>query len=125
VAILPGHRNAVATAHKTVDVAVAEGGRPLDVIEPATSPPAVLAALAVLDPAGPAEQVLADITAAAAAVRVGEVVGAVRDADTSVGPSARVSRSRSPTARSSGRTTIRWTRSAPSAMRSAQPTPRS
>jgi uncharacterized protein len=86
VAILPGHRNAVATAHKTVDVAVAEGGRPLDVIEPATSPPAVLAALAVLDPSGPAEQVLADITAAAAAVRVGEVVAAVRDADTSVGP---------------------------------------
>jgi uncharacterized protein len=85
VAILPGHRNAVATAHKTVDVAVAEGGRPLVVIEPATSPPAVLAALAVLDPMGPSEQVLADLTAAAGAVRVGEVVGAVRDAQTPVG----------------------------------------
>jgi uncharacterized protein len=86
VAILPGHRNAMATAYKTVDVAVAEGGRPLDVIEPATSPPAILAALAVLDPMGPAEQVLADLTAAAAAVRVGEVVAAIRDADTPVGP---------------------------------------
>jgi uncharacterized protein len=85
VAILPGHRNAVATAHKTVDVAIAEGGRPLVVIEPATSPPAVLAALAVLDPMGPSEQVLADLTAAAGAVRVGEVVGAVRDAQTPVG----------------------------------------
>jgi uncharacterized protein len=85
VAILPGHRNAVATAHKTLDVAVAEGGRPLDVIEPATSPPAVLAALAVLDPHGPADQVLADLAAAAGAVRAGEVVAAVRDARTPVG----------------------------------------
>jgi uncharacterized protein len=86
VAILPGHRNAVPTAHKTVDVAVAEGGRPLEVIEGATSPPAILAALAVLDPSGPQEQVLADLAAAAEAVRVGEVVGAVRDAVTPVGP---------------------------------------
>jgi uncharacterized protein len=37
-------------------------------------------------PPGPAEQVLADITAAAAAIRTGEVVAAVRDAETPVGP---------------------------------------
>jgi uncharacterized protein len=85
VAILPGHRNAVATAHKTVEVAVAEGGRPLDVIESATTPPAVLAALAVLDPMGPADRIVAELAATAAAVRSGEVVGAVRDAVTPVG----------------------------------------
>jgi uncharacterized protein len=85
VAILPGHRNAVATAHRAVDVAVAEGGRPLDVIESATTPPAVLAALAVLDPMGPADRVVAELDATAAAVRTGEVVGAVRDAVTPVG----------------------------------------
>jgi uncharacterized protein len=86
VAILPGHRNAIATAHKAVDVAVAEGGRPLEVIEPASSPPAILAALAVFDPTGPADRVLSDLAAAAAAVRTGEVVAAVRDAETPVGP---------------------------------------
>jgi uncharacterized protein len=85
VAILPGHRNAVATAHKTVDVAVAEGGRPLDVIDAATTPPAVLAALAVLDPTGPADRIVAELAATAEAVRTGEVVGAVRDATTPVG----------------------------------------
>jgi uncharacterized protein len=85
VAILPGHRNAVATAHRTVEVAIAEGGRPLDVIESATTPPAVLAALAILDPLGPADRVVAELGATAAAVRTGEVVSAVRDADTPVG----------------------------------------
>jgi DAK2 domain fusion protein YloV len=86
IAILPGHRNAVATALKAVDVAVAEGGRPLEVIEPASSPPAVLAALAVFAPTDDPDRVLSDLAAAAAAVRAGEVVAAVRDADTPTGP---------------------------------------
>jgi uncharacterized protein len=85
VVLLPGHRNAVATAHRAVDVAVAEGGRPLDVVDAASTPPAVLAALAVLDGSGPPDRVVADLAAAAGAVRAGEVVGAVRDAQTSFG----------------------------------------
>ncbi|MFA9431319.1 DAK2 domain-containing protein [Egicoccus sp. AB-alg2] len=85
VLLLPGHRNAVASAHQAAAVSVAEGGRPLEVVESAASPPAVLAALAVLDPTAPAEQAVTDVRAAAAAVRAGEVVAAVRDADTPIG----------------------------------------
>jgi uncharacterized protein len=85
VVLLPGHPNAVATARQASEVAVAEGGRPLEVVERATSLPAVLAALAVLDPAAPADRVLDDLTAAASAVRHGEVVTAIRDAETPVG----------------------------------------
>jgi uncharacterized protein len=85
VVILPGHRNAVPTAHQTVSVAVAEGGRPLEVVDAADSPCAVLAALAVLEPAGPIDRVVEDMRAAARAVRSGEVVAAVRDADTPIG----------------------------------------
>jgi uncharacterized protein len=85
VVLLPGHRNAVPTAHQTVSVAVAEGGRPLEVVDAADSPCAVLAALAVLEPAGPLGRVVEDMRAAAMAVRTGEVVAAVRDAQTPVG----------------------------------------
>ena len=85
VVILPGHLNAVATARTAVDVSVAEGGRELDVVEAAATPPAVLAALAMLDAQADAQGVLADMRAAAKAVRSGEVVAAVRDADTPVG----------------------------------------
>ncbi|GGI06436.1 DAK2 domain-containing protein [Egicoccus halophilus] len=85
VVVLPGHRNAVAAARQAAGVAAAEGGRRLDVVEAACSPPAVLAALAVLDPTGPPDRVLADLYAAADAVRAGEVVDAVRDADTPIG----------------------------------------
>jgi uncharacterized protein len=83
--ILPGHPNAVPTARQAADVAVAEGGRPFQVVAEATTLPAVLAALAVLDPGAPADAVLADLRAAAGAVRCGEVVPAVRDADTPIG----------------------------------------
>lgn len=83
--LLPGHRNAVPTAFQAAEVAVAEGGRPMAVVEEATSLPAVLAALAVLEPDADADAVLADLHAAAGAVRCGEVVGAVRDATTPVG----------------------------------------
>jgi uncharacterized protein len=85
VVLLPGHRNAVPTAHQTVSVAVAEGGRPLEVVEAADSLCAVLAALAVLEPHGPLDRVVADMRAAAEAVRSAEVVAAVRDAVTPVG----------------------------------------
>ncbi|WP_052666403.1 DAK2 domain-containing protein [Nitriliruptor alkaliphilus] len=84
--ILPGHPNALPTARQAADVAVAEGGRPFEVVDDATALPAVLAALAVLDPGAPADGVLEDLRAAAAAVRCGEVVPAVRDADTPIGP---------------------------------------
>ncbi|MEX2504108.1 MAG: DAK2 domain-containing protein [Egicoccus sp.] len=86
ILLLPGHRNAVAAAHQAAAISVAEGGRTLDVVEAAASPPAVLAALAVLDATAPSSRVLADATAAAEAVRAGEVVAAVRDADTPIGP---------------------------------------
>ncbi|MFA9444771.1 DAK2 domain-containing protein [Egicoccus sp. AB-alg6-2] len=85
ILLLPGHRNGIAAAQQAVAVSSAEGGRPLDVVAAASSPPAVLAALAVLDPQAPAHRVLADVTAAAEAVRAGEVVAAVRDAETPVG----------------------------------------
>jgi uncharacterized protein len=84
--ILPGHPNAVPTAVQAGNVAVAEGGRPFEVVAEATTLPAVLAALAVLDGQAPADAVLADLRAAAGAVRSGEVVPAVRDADTPIGP---------------------------------------
>ncbi len=85
VALLPGHPNAVPTAHQTVAVAVAEGGRALDVIDEADSPCAVLAALSLLDVQGPADTVFEEMRAAAAGLRSGEVVAAVRDAATPVG----------------------------------------
>ncbi len=83
--VLPGHPNAVPTAKQAADVAVAEGGRPFEVIDEASTLPAVLAALAVLDPQAPAEAVIADLRASADAVRCGEVVPAVRDARTPIG----------------------------------------
>lgn len=86
IAILPGHRNVVPTARQAARVSVAEGGRTLDVIAAADSPPAVLSALAVCDPAADPEEVLDDMWAAAGAVVAGEVVAAVRDADTPIGP---------------------------------------
>lgn len=85
VVLLPGHRNAVPTAHQAAEVAVAEGGRPLQVVDEASTLPAVLAAAAVLEPDADPGAVLSDMKAAAGAVRCGEVVAAVRAADTPVG----------------------------------------
>ena len=85
VVVLPGHPNAVPTAHQARAVAVAEGGRPFEVVDAADSPCAVLAALSMLDPEGPVETVLADMREAAEALRAGEVVAAVRDASTPIG----------------------------------------
>lgn len=85
VVLLPGHPNAVPTARQASAVAVAEGGRALEVVEEADSLPAVLAALAVLDPTAEGGQVVRELGDVAAAVRCGEVVAAVRDADTPVG----------------------------------------
>jgi uncharacterized protein len=84
--VLPGHPNVVATARQAADVAVAEGGRPFEVVTEAATLAAVLSALAVLDPSAPPDDVVADLRAAAGAVRCGEVVPAVRDADTPIGP---------------------------------------
>lgn len=83
VVLLPGHPNVVPTMHQASAVSVAEGGRALHVVETATSVPAVLATLAV----APSDRLdLDDVRGVAAAVRSGEVVAAVRDADTPLGP---------------------------------------
>ncbi len=85
VMILPGHRNAVAAAVQAAEIVESDVGRQVYVIEAASTPPAVLAALAVLDPEGDPGTVRSEVTDAASAVRVGEVVAATRDADTPIG----------------------------------------
>jgi uncharacterized protein len=85
VLVLPGHRNAVATARQAAEEAQRAHGREVTVIEAATTPPAVLAGLAVLDPDGDAATVAAEVAEAASAVRVGEVVAATRSAETPIG----------------------------------------
>jgi uncharacterized protein len=85
VLVLPGHRNAVPTALQAAELASEEGDERVSVVAEATTPPAVLAALAVVDTTAPADQVLADARAAAAQVRAGAVVAASRDADTPIG----------------------------------------
>lgn len=82
VVLLPGHPNVVPTMRLACDVSVAEGGRHLHVVESATSVPAVLAVLAV---AATDALSLDDLEATARGVRAGEVVAAVRDADTPLG----------------------------------------
>lgn len=86
VLVLPGHRNGVAAAEGAAALAARDHGVEVDVVTEADAPPAVLAALAVLDLDAPAAQVVEDVRAAAAAMRTGEVVDAVRDAVTPVGP---------------------------------------
>jgi uncharacterized protein len=86
VLVLPGHRNGVAAARAAADVAAREHDLEAVVIDAATSPPAVLAALALWEPEADPAQVTDEVLAAAAAVRGGEVVDAVRDAATAVGP---------------------------------------
>jgi uncharacterized protein len=85
IVLLPGHPNAVPTALQAREVSRAEGGRELLVVEAARTPPSVLAALAVWDHAAEPDDVAADMAHAAGAVRAGEVVAAVRDADTPIG----------------------------------------
>lgn len=84
VLLLPGHPNVLPTARQAAELLAAEGHR-LHVIASATHPLRVLAALAVCDPEDVAGSVQA-ATDAAAACRAGEVVAAVRDADTPLGP---------------------------------------
>jgi uncharacterized protein len=86
VLVLPGHPNVVPTARQAAELAATDADIDVAVVESAATPPAVLAALAVIDASAPFEQVLADARAAAAAVRSGSVVTAVRDAGTPVGP---------------------------------------
>lgn len=85
IVLLPGHPNAVPTALQAREVSRAEGGRELLVVEAARTPPSVLAALAVWDHTAGPDDVVADMARAAGAVRAGEVVAAVRDADTPIG----------------------------------------
>ncbi|MFP5310732.1 MAG: DAK2 domain-containing protein [Actinomycetes bacterium] len=83
IVVLPGHRNAVPTAHQAAEVSRAEGGREMLVVDEADSPAGVLAALAVFDPSDP--DTLGEMSLAAGAVTPGEVVAAVRDAETPAG----------------------------------------
>jgi uncharacterized protein len=83
--LLPGHRNAVPTADKAAELAASDGGRAIEVVREATTPPAVVAALAVLDPQADADAMIGDLRAASGGVLAGEVVLAVRDADTPIG----------------------------------------
>lgn len=85
VVLLPGHRNVVPTARQARDIARTEEIAEVDILPSATSVPAVVAALAVFDPEAGEEAVLADLEEAVSAVRAGEVVAAVRDADTPIG----------------------------------------
>lgn len=86
IVILPGHPNVIPAARQAVEVAVAEGGRPLDVLEEIDSIPAILSALAVLAPEGDPERTLDEMQVAGAALRHAEVVPAIRDAETPIGP---------------------------------------
>jgi len=86
VLLLPGHRNALAAARTAAELAAREHDLDVIVVEAATTPPAVLAALAVLEPDADPSQVTGEVLAAAGAVRAGEVVDAVRDAATPRGP---------------------------------------
>jgi uncharacterized protein len=85
VLVLPGHPNALAAARQAVALCRDELAEPPTVIAGATTPPAVLAALAVLEPDGEPELVATDVERAAGAVRSAEIVDAVRSADTPVG----------------------------------------
>jgi len=86
VLILPGHRNALAAARSAAGIVTAEHDVEVVVVDAATSPPSVLAALAVLEPEADPDLVSAEVSAAATAVRSGEVVEATRDAATPLGP---------------------------------------
>lgn len=82
IVLLPCHPNVVPTMRQASNVSVAEGGRPLHVVEEADSLPAALAVLAV---AGGDELDLSSWAEVAGHVRAGEVVPAVRDAQTPLG----------------------------------------
>lgn len=85
ILVLPGHRNILPAARQAADLARTDRGLQVRVIESAVTPPAVLAALAVLDPDADPDATIADMTDAAAAVRAGEVTAALRAADTPIG----------------------------------------
>ncbi len=79
VVVLPGHPNVVPTARQAAALSRQEGGRELLVVTAADHPLVVLSCLAL----GSAD--LVTLTDAAASCRAGEVVAAVRDANTPVG----------------------------------------
>lgn len=81
VIVLPGHRNVVPTAHQLVETAESS----VRVVDSARSLPATIAALAVWDPDAEADELVDVMREAASHVRDGEVVAAVRDADTALG----------------------------------------
>lgn len=87
--VLPGHRNVVATAHQAAAIAARVPHRSVEVVAAADAVPRVLAALAVWMPDAdpdPGPDPGPQLVAAATAVACGEIVAAIRDADTPVGP---------------------------------------
>jgi uncharacterized protein len=83
IVVLPGNPNVVPTARQASAVSEAEGGRTLHVVDTVTSVPAVLAVLAT---ASRDDLDLDALGTTGREVRAGEVVTAVRDADTPLGP---------------------------------------
>ncbi len=81
--VLPGHRNVVPTAFAAASLG---GDDRLVVIEEADSVPAVLAVLAVVDSQAFTSEDIARLRDVARASRSAEVVAAVRDAETPIGP---------------------------------------
>ena len=83
VLVLPGHPNVTPTARQAASVAAGDDGPTIHVLPGADAPARVLAVL-LADVGTPPD--LDRLTAVARAVRVGEVVPAVRDADLDIGP---------------------------------------
>ncbi|MDX1511653.1 MAG: DAK2 domain-containing protein [Nitriliruptorales bacterium] len=81
VILVPGHRNVVPTALQ----AAATSDRTVHVVEAANALPKALAAAAAWAPEGDPSEVVAAMDETARHVRDGEVVAAVRDADTAQG----------------------------------------
>lgn len=84
--ILPGHRNVTAAAGQASAILAEERDVDARVVETADNPPAMLAAVAVVDPEADLDRLVELAMAAAGAVRSGAVVSAVRDASTPAGP---------------------------------------
>ncbi|MEX0868204.1 MAG: DAK2 domain-containing protein [Nitriliruptoraceae bacterium] len=85
VIVFPGHRHGVAAAHQAARLAEGDG-IDVRVCAAASNPLATLAGVAVFDAAGDIDVVTAAVEDAASAVRAAEIVSALRDSDTPLGP---------------------------------------
>ena len=81
VVILPDNKNIIMAAQATAGVA----SKPVGVV-PTTSVPQAFSALLALDPAASLDDNVRNMTAAAAAVRTGEITTAIKDSKAKAGP---------------------------------------